>query len=66
MSNEQELHGLSNKDLPKASKDRKDPTRKVEHPPFAGVKFDTFVYTIALIALLPAVYYAFRTLNSVP
>lgn len=66
MSKEQEtkvLH-VSNKDLPKASKDQKDPTRKVEHPPLASVKFDTFVYILAFIALLVAIYYIFPASNS--
>ncbi|KAF9782465.1 hypothetical protein BJ322DRAFT_1111326 [Thelephora terrestris] len=62
MSDEQELK-LSNKDLPKASKDQKDPSRRVEHPPLANVKFDTFVYILALIALLLAIYYTFQTLK---
>lgn len=65
MSDERETKGLdiSNKDLPKASKDQKDPTRKVEHPPLADVKFDTFVYVLALITLLATVYYTFQTLR---
>jgi len=65
MSDERETKSLniSNKDLPKASKDQKDPTRKVEHPPLADVKFDTFVYVLALITLLAAVYYTFQTLR---
>lgn len=65
MSDERETKKLnvSNKDLPKASKDQKDPTRKVEHPPLASVKFDTFIYVLALLALLTAVYYAFQTLK---
>lgn len=65
MSNEQEAKELniSNKDLPKASKDQKDPTRKVEHPPLANVEFNTFVYTLALFSLLTAVYYAFQMLK---
>jgi hypothetical protein len=62
MSDEQELK-LSNKDLPKASKDQKDPSRRVEHPPLANVKFDTFVYFLAFIALLLAIYYTFQTLK---
>lgn len=61
MSNEE--INLSNKDFPKASKDQKDPTRRVEHPPLASVKFDTFVYILAFIALLVAIYYAFQTLE---
>jgi hypothetical protein len=65
MSNDQERKepNLSNKDLPKASKYQKDPTRTVEHPPLAGVKFDTFIYVLTLIALLVAVYYTFQTLS---
>ena len=66
MSDEQETKqqlNVANKDLPKASKDQKDPTRKVEHPPLANVKFDTFVYALALISLLAAVYYTFQTLK---
>ena len=62
MSNEREINP-SSKDLPKASKDQKDPTRRIEHPPLASVKFDTFVYTLAFIALLAGVYYTFQTLN---
>jgi len=62
MSNEQEINP-SSKDLPKASKDQKDPSRRLEHPPLASVKFDTFVYALAFIALLVGVYYAFQTLN---
>lgn len=63
MSDERETKHLqvSDKDLPKASKDQKDPTRRVEHPPLANVKFDTFVYVLALITLLAAVYYAWQT-----
>lgn len=65
MSEKREINQLdiSNKDLPKASKDQKDPTRKVEHPPLANVKFDTFVYILALLALLAAIYYTFQTLS---
>jgi hypothetical protein len=65
MSNERETNQptLSSKDLPKASKDQKDPTRKVENPPLSGVKFDTFIYVLALIALLVAVYYTSQTLK---
>jgi hypothetical protein len=62
MSNEQAREvNVSNKDLPKASKDEKDPTRKIEHPPLANVQFDTFVYVLASIALLIAAYYVFQT-----
>ena len=59
MSDERETKEptLSGKDLPKASKDEKDPTRKIENPPLSNVKFDTFVYVLALIALLVAIYY---------
>ena len=68
MSNGQESKepNVSNKDLPRASKDQKDPTRRVEHPPFASVKFDTFIYLLALIALLVAVYYTFQILKLSP
>jgi len=54
---------MSSKDLPKASKDQKDPTRKIENPPLSDVKFDTFIYVLALIALLVAVYYISLTLK---
>lgn len=65
MSNERETSEFtpSNKNLPKASKDQKDPTRTVENPPLSGVKFDTFIYVLALIALLVAVYYTSLTLR---
>jgi hypothetical protein len=65
MSNERETREptLSNKDLPKASKDEKDPTRTIEDPPLSNVKFDTFIYILALVALLVAVYYASLTLK---
>jgi len=65
MSNERETNEftLSNKDLPKAGKDQKDPTRKLENPPLSGVRFDTFIYILAVIALLAAVYYASQVLN---
>jgi len=65
VSNERDTNEftLSSKDLPKASKDQKDPTRKVENPPLSDVKFDTFIYTLALIAFLVAVYYTSLTLN---
>lgn len=54
---------LSSKDLPKASKDQKDITRNVENPPLSGVKFDTFIYVLGLIALLVAAYYSFQMLK---
>jgi len=65
MSNERETNEftLSSKDLPKASKDQKDPTRKVENPPLSGVRFDTFIYVVALLALLAAIYYTSETLK---
>ena len=65
MSNERETNEftVSSKDLPKASKDQKDPTRKIEHPPLSSVKFDTFVYVLAFIALLAAVYFTSLTLK---
>jgi hypothetical protein len=65
MSNERETSQptISSKDLPKAGKDEKDPTRKVENPPLSGVEFDTFIYVLALIALLVAVYYTSLTLK---
>ena len=65
MSNERETNepSLSSKGLPKASKDQKDITRRVEHPPLSSVKFDTFIYVLGLIALLVAVYYTYQTLK---
>ena len=65
MSNERGTneYTMSSKDLPKASKDQKDPTRKIENPPLSDVKFDTFIYVLALIALLVAVYYISLTLK---
>ena len=65
MSSERETNEptLSAKDLPKASKDEKDPTRKIENPPLSNVKFDTFVYVLALIALLVTIYYTSLTLK---
>ena len=65
MSNERETKKptLSSKGLPKASKDQKDITRKVEHPPLSDVKFDTFIYVLGLIALIVAVYYALQILK---
>ena len=54
---------LSSKDLPKASKDQKDITRNVENPPLSGVRFDTFIYVLGLIALLVAGYYASQILK---
>jgi len=54
---------LSSKELPKASKDQKDIAHNVEHPPLSGVKFDTFIYVLGLIALLVAAFYTFQTLK---
>lgn len=65
MSGERETNEftLSSKELPKASKDQKDITRNVEHPPLSGAKFDTFIYILCLIALLVAAFYTFQTLK---
>jgi len=65
MSNERATNefALSSKDFPKASKDQKDPTRKVENPPLSAVSFDTFIYVLALLALLAAIYYTPQTLK---
>jgi len=66
MSNERETNEftMSSKHFPKADKDQKDPTRRLENPPLSGVKFDTFIYILALISLLTAVYYISLTLKT--
>lgn len=64
MSNERETNEitLSSKDLPKAGKDQKDPTRKV-NPPLSDTNLDTFIYVLALLVLLVSVYYTFLILK---
>lgn len=52
---------VSRKDLPKASKDEKNITRKVEDPPLSGVEFDTFIHALCFMAFIAAAYYAFQT-----